>query len=312
LAKKDPESLLKRASEAKRESKYVDFKREFDPTAAQDWVEIVKDLVAMANSGGGVLVIGANNDGSHAGSAVDDVLAVDPASISDKVFKYTGKHFSGFLISKVDRADGPVAAVVVEASNRLLVFSQPGTYPNPEKPDRQKTAFGRGTAYVRHGAKSEPANTDDIQDFIESRLENVRETWLGNIRKVVSHPDEQVGTYSALSYDETGALAEIRLTDNPGAPVFGRIDPDLSHPFRQKELIEQVNEQLPDGRSINTWDVQCVRSIHEINPGSYPQFIHYSRFGPVQYSTQFAEWLASQDQEFFDESRRRYRESRQS
>lgn len=40
---------------AKRESKHVEFKESFDPTASADWCELIKDVVAIGNSGGGYL-----------------------------------------------------------------------------------------------------------------------------------------------------------------------------------------------------------------------------------------------------------------
>jgi hypothetical protein len=41
--------------EAKRESRAVEFKEEFDPANAQQSLEVLKDIVAIANSGGGAL-----------------------------------------------------------------------------------------------------------------------------------------------------------------------------------------------------------------------------------------------------------------
>src|ERR1700745_3001494 len=41
---------------AKRESKTVDFKTAFDPDRASDWCELIKDMVAVANSGGGTIL----------------------------------------------------------------------------------------------------------------------------------------------------------------------------------------------------------------------------------------------------------------
>ena len=57
-------TLIKQATIAKRESKYLEFKECFDINSAQDWCEIIKDIVAIANSGGGILVFGAKSDGT--------------------------------------------------------------------------------------------------------------------------------------------------------------------------------------------------------------------------------------------------------
>lgn len=44
--------LLDKGLKAKRESKFVDFKRSFNPAEGGEWCELIKDIVAMANTGG--------------------------------------------------------------------------------------------------------------------------------------------------------------------------------------------------------------------------------------------------------------------
>jgi len=63
-------------------------------------IELVKDLVAMANSGGGVLVIGVRNNATLSGVDLDPVLNLDLADIVDKVARYTGEQLAGFSISQ--------------------------------------------------------------------------------------------------------------------------------------------------------------------------------------------------------------------
>ncbi len=38
------------------ESQRLDFKRQVDPASPADWCELIKDIVAIANSGGGTIV----------------------------------------------------------------------------------------------------------------------------------------------------------------------------------------------------------------------------------------------------------------
>jgi len=80
--------LLKRAAEAKRESKHVEFKSKFDVGSTEDWCEILKDLVAMANTGGGVLVVGCDNSGQHSGANVTAILSLDPAQLALKQARF--------------------------------------------------------------------------------------------------------------------------------------------------------------------------------------------------------------------------------
>ena len=89
----DVERFLDRAREAKRESKYVDFKEQFDPRVEGEWIELIKDFVAMANSGGGVVVVGIRNDGSASGADLRPILELDAAKIADKLVRYVAENF---------------------------------------------------------------------------------------------------------------------------------------------------------------------------------------------------------------------------
>src|SRR2546425_4834765 len=111
---------------AKRESKYVDFKERFDPSADGEWLELLKDVAAMANSGGGMVAIGIRNNGQASGADVKATLDLDAAQISDKIYRYTGEHFSGFEIHDAKRRGKRIAVIEVAAVEIPLVFIRPG------------------------------------------------------------------------------------------------------------------------------------------------------------------------------------------
>lgn len=163
---------LKYVLAAKRESKRIDFKERFDTQATADWCEIIKDIVAMSNSGGGAILFGADNKGRPTGEDVSGILRLDPAVVTDKIHSYTETQFGNFEFVEGHKAKKPVAALLVGATTIPMVFTKAGTY--PVEGGRQKTAFAKGTVYFRHGAKSEPAARDDLADVIERRLAEVR------------------------------------------------------------------------------------------------------------------------------------------
>jgi hypothetical protein len=192
------------ARQAKRESKYVDFKESFDPAEKGEWCELLKDLVAMANSGGGIVVVGWNDKGQHSGKPVNDVLDLDPATITDKFVKYTGENFDGVNIQKATRGGRSIAIFAADESDSPLVFIKPGTYASPN--GGQARAFSQGVVYVRHGAKSEPATGLDLRVVLDRKVALAREAWLGNMRKVVeAGPDAMVAVYRPTSGDSATA-----------------------------------------------------------------------------------------------------------
>src|SRR2546425_12202154 len=99
----DRSKFLERAENARRESKLLDFKREFDTTSAAEWAKIVKDIAAFANSGGGGIVFGVENDGSSAGNDISNILSLDLADITNKIESFTGYQFADLEIVEANR-----------------------------------------------------------------------------------------------------------------------------------------------------------------------------------------------------------------
>lgn len=306
----DTERYVPKAAAARRESKYVEFKEQFDPTDNGEWLELLKDIVAIANIGGGAIVIGVRNDGTPSGSDLRPVLAVDGATICDKLNSYLGHDFDDFDVVPVMRNGTEAAAIVIgPAGEAPLTFIKPGTYPDPRRQDRQKSAFGRGP-YFRHGAKSEPGTRNDLRGFIESRLESIRQAWLGGIKRVITAP--QGGEIVAIqrTEDQQGERA-IRITSDENAPLYRAVDWDVTHPHRQTELIDEVNHRLPRGVHINSYDIQSVKRAHDINETTHAEWVHLPRWGTYQYSDDLVAWLLDQygrDDDFFTKARARYYE----
>ncbi len=98
----------------------------------------------------------------------------------------------------------------------------------------------------------------------------------------------------ALSSGTTGNVP-TRIVERPR-------DSGRSHPFRQKEVIEQVKEKL----QINSFDIQCVNKVYKIK--AQPDYFYQGTVtgSPGQYSQAFVDWLVdrhSQDSQFFQKAR---------
>jgi hypothetical protein len=284
--------LLDKALAAKRESKQIEFKESFDVTSKQEWCEIIKDLVAIANSGGGVILFGINSRGEPTGVDLTPLRAIDPATIADRIHPYTETHFTDFEICEGEKAGHKLLAWSVKSSGMPTVFAQPGTY--PVEGGKQRTAFGRGTVYFRHGAKSEPGTTEDIASALERKLESIRREWLSGVRKVVhAPPGSRVSLMSPeVRQSDSPEATSIRITDDPSAPAYRVVDSDSTHPFRQKELMSEVRKRLPEGTEFNQFDVLAIRHVHAIDEKR--EFAHKPKFGSRQYSQQFVDWIVSQ------------------
>jgi len=75
-------------------------KKEFDPSDRRSLCETLKDVLAMANSGGGVIVVGVDGQGRPTGKDVKQPLDTDPADLANKPTAFTGRDFDA-----LERAD---------------------------------------------------------------------------------------------------------------------------------------------------------------------------------------------------------------
>src|SRR5450631_3282457 len=138
-------SLIEKALTARRESKSVDFKQSFDCDSKGEWCEVIKDLVAMANSGGGILVFGLGNTGEPVGFDCTKIAALDPADVANKIGPYIGSSSFPFSIVDLQKGGCDLVGFLVEAAITPYVFERPGSY--TDQFGKQKSAFAVGTTY---------------------------------------------------------------------------------------------------------------------------------------------------------------------
>lgn len=303
------DSRVEKCLSAKRESKAVEFKESFNPGDLGEWCEILKDIVAITNTGGGAIAVGLDSRGKPTGTDLSAILNLDPAVVTDKVAAFTGHQFTDFEIVEAEKSGQKIAVLTLGSVSMPLVFEKAGNYHTAV--GKQKTAFNKGTVYFRHGAKSEPGDTEDLHGVIERKLESIRTDWLDGVRKVVDAPSgsQVVVLTSEVCEDATGGATPIRIVDDPKAPAYRRIDYDITHPYRQKDLVAEVNRKLPEGVRITAYDILAIRRTSDVD--GKDEFCHHPKFGSPQYGDALVDWIVRNnriDQEFFVKARRKYYE----
>jgi hypothetical protein len=247
--------LVASALAATRESRQIEFKESFDPNSSGDWCELIKDIAAIANSGGGIILFGVNSQGRPPGTLGKSILDVDPADITNRIFKYTGSADFDVEIRELQKGGSSLCAFVITATPVPLVFARPGTY--DAGGGKQKVAFGVGTVYFRHGSKSEPGTTDDLRALISRRVDRLRKEWAKAVRKVVQAPaGSQVLVVRPGKQGGTAPSGNIRLTNDPDAmPVVLTRDTSRTDGILVREelldgIFDEINNVVDANRAL--------------------------------------------------------------
>ena len=272
--------LLDRALTAQRQSRRIEFRDGFDPASERECMEVIRDIAALANSGGGVILFGVDHTGSPTGA---ELSGIDCEAIAQRVYDATGVHLDLEAHDLRKRSQQVVALVVEEAETPLVL---------------------EGRAFFRRGSRSEPGTTADIQAMIERRLNAERKSWLSAVRRVLHEPAATLPP--EIRESESPQAVPIRVVDDPRAQAFRLVDYDKTHPYRQKEMLAELRRRNP-GLSINQFDLLAVRYAHDTD--ARPEFSHKGLFGTRQYSPKFLDWLQEQigkNPRFLTEARERY------
>jgi hypothetical protein len=298
--------LLDQALTAARGSRRIERKPGVDLDDAATWCDLLRDVAAMANTGGGVIVVGLDRTGRPTGWDPDALLRIDPGRIIDKLAEHLGERFEEISIVEATKAGDRLAAIQVGArTGSPLVFERPCAYRDAEGLRRE--AFARGTVYFRHGAKSEPALARDLARFAGREERQVRQEMIRHLRRVSSAPLGSQVLVVPPSSAPTTAIERVRVVDDPDAPAVARADYDVTHPHRQKDVVAAVNGRF--GRAlVNTHDLLCVRRVHDVD--ARDALFHKPKFGSPQYSDAFIDWLVASfgaDPSFFDDAKAEYR-----
>ena len=282
------QAAVERALRATRESTKVAFVAAVDPTSPTGWSELARELTAMANSGGGVVVVGVDARGAPSGWDASPLLSMDPAAVRDAVHRCVdGESPVTVEPVRAERSGATLVVLPVDAATGAPLLVE-------------------GTVHVRHGARTAAAGSADLGRFVTREVRRVRREWLANVALVTqAPPGSQIVVHPPGEPPPMAVGSEFRVVDDPSAPAVGRTDFDRTHPFREVDVVRTVNEA--DGTVVvGHYDVQCVRRVYDID--QQERYYHRPKFGSPQYSRAFVDWLVSSyrnDTDFFADAKAR-------
>jgi len=204
----DLEQLLRRP-----EAEDFDRKSALDPTSSYDCLKLVADLVAMANTRGGGILIGSS------GTIIPDNHRpqFDSARLDDRVNSLTEPRVGGVRSSFL--GDDFVLVEVEKSPNPPHIFRRDGTYMS--QTGRNSHVFSRGDVFVRHSTKSERASRVDFERWFEERqnklFENVKLVFEASPQAQIQISNESVSIPVRIAPEAAGAqpVYDLLLTAAP-------------------------------------------------------------------------------------------------
>jgi hypothetical protein len=233
---------------------------------------LVRDILAIANSGGGTLQL----DG-----------LVDLEEILSHTSRYTSSNFTDIAVEQ-SQDGAALTTLKIGASTLPVEFA--------------------GIVYFRHDGRSEPASAADIRRSFERLLNHIRQRWSRALRHSLNTPLDRLvprprKRRTPPSAKQAINLQPVRITNDPTAPALHPQDVDGLYPWRQKDLVRQLNQRL-GRRVVNSYDIQAVRRHHQLD--GHPDFVFNLAGAGRRYSPAAADWIVdefSRDPEFFHKAR---------
>jgi len=257
----------------------------------RSWCELVRDIVAVANSGGGKLLVAIvhsrhwpNDNAVRCGCFTSDKLA-------NLLREFSGNGNADSLIKVILSGDLSEASIKVRPALIPVGFEKRGVCSQCE-------IFAAGSFYFRRGGMSVPGTSDDLQKSFRRLLRSATRSWMRELRRALG------GNLVAESNQpRQGVPRPVRIVTDPEAPVLQSQDVERLYPLRQTDLVRRLNQEL--GRpGVNSYDIQAVRRQHRLD--DRPDFIFHLPGAGRRYSPAAAEWIANacrQDGEFLGKAR---------
>jgi hypothetical protein len=283
--------------------------RLFDPSSNLDWLVLIRDVAAIANSGGGELAIRFVSDGQGADKAGAVSLGLTSHDFLNRLAQFSDSEFADLQIRKHDSNASEVVMAVGRAQFPI-VFNKDAYEMEAANPLRRVEVFHAGSFYTRRHGRTVPGTTDDIRVMFERFLRQVRRGWVRGIRRVMQQP---LGSVRPMRSDRKSkrdklskippVLQPVRIVTDPSAPALQPQDVDRLYPLRQKDLLHELNDRL-GRRALNSYDIQAVRRQHRLD--EHPDFVFHLPGAGRRYSPVVIDWILKQREhnpKFFDEAR---------
>ena len=227
------------------EGKGKDFKIAFDTSDPTALLELVKDIVAFANSDGGEIVLG--RDETHApGLPAEAAEALDSSRVGDAVDKHAEKGLIHVSHGKERLPNGNMlVTLTVEASPYPVVIGKDATVAGSGK--IQQTILRRGDLWVRHGSRTERVAQADMREMIDQAYQKGLDRLLSAaqvVREAGPARSIELRTREGETFRSPSDLLDDALRKKAMGLPYLLTGRDLLWAFTQRRFFEPTGEQL--------------------------------------------------------------------
>lgn len=236
------------------EGEHFEGKSELDPSNPKEMLGLVADIVAMANTYGGKILIGSTGKRVHE----ERVALLDSARLDDKVNSCVEPRIGGIVSYSVGNEF--ILVAVEKSRNAPHVFKKDGTFETEQK--KQAQVFRLADVFVRHSSKTERANRSDLDRMFGERQRQLLE----KVRMVFEAPPD-----ANIRIESESALAvRIDPTAPDAKPIYDLLTPE---PFRdlQQELIGAIKAWKTSHQLLN--EMQIFKGYQERSHISEPEVL---------------------------------------
>ncbi|MCD6119434.1 ATP-binding protein [bacterium] len=225
------------------EGVWLEFKQLFD-NSKRAWVSLLVELVSIANTEGGVVIVGVSDDGELIGCDKELLKSFDAATIRQKLETYSPNSAVEVRARAFNYYNSDYIALCVAKSNNLIVFDKDGNY--KEEKGKTKAAFHHGVVYVRKPGGKCAATQTDLDSRVREIAQDLAGKHLARIKRMASIPIES----ELVAVDPSNPEHGYRIKDT------GEAEP--------VQLVATGEGEVPVSRAIA---LIRDRPVPVINPG---------------------------------------------
>lgn len=221
-----------------------DYKSMFDPSDEKAKVDLVKNLIAMANAGGGQVVYG-RDETNTPGVDQSVCTTLDSARIADLIERYASRA-SVHVSHSIEALDSGkfILSLTIDAAPYPIVMSRTGDWKGMNS-GKDKPLFLVGDIWTRHSTKTERINYEDLRQWFERVRQEERDRILSRITSLVNLPEGaeiQVVSTSQQPIDSPQRLLEYAAMRHEYDPSHLLTSSDLAHIFVNRGGLTQLSQ----------------------------------------------------------------------